>query len=251
MYIAGITGSIGSGKTTFAQFLADNAEKTKHFESWLVIAEVANVWRTQTKGHPASNDLQAINDWLHLLEPIATKICRVPVNYDQLAVSEAVLRDDPPRYAKLLEYLELVNQKPELQQGEITEESKETFRSILQWLGGYFEKHVQSGVWYDEIIRRVQSTKNIELATVGGVRFPADARRISQAGGVVIQIDRPSISTQDAAEVTERDRSLIVPDATIINDAGLPELRSVAALVWRNIAQDQLLTEYTASAVQA
>jgi len=251
MHIVGITGSIGSGKTTFARFLADNAEKSRHFESWLVIAEVANAWRAQTKKHPQSDDLQAINDWLRLLAPIGAKICRVPVKYEQLAVSEAVLRDDPPRYAKLLEYLELVHQRPGLQQGEITEESKEMFRSLLQWLGGYFEKHVQSGVWYDEIIRRVQSTKNIELATVGGVRFPADARRISQAGGVVIQIDRPSIVTKDASEVTERDRSLIVPDATIINDAGLPELRSVAALVWRNITQDQLLTEYSAAAVQA
>ena len=81
--------------------------------------------------------------------------------------------------------------------------------------------------------------------------FPGEARRIVSVGDSVICISRPSVSTQDATEITERERALIVPDTTIINDAGLPELLSVAALVWKDLRDSRLVTEYKSSSIQA
>jgi dephospho-CoA kinase len=42
MIILGMTGPIGHGKTTFADALSDLVPSTVHFESSLIIAEVAN-----------------------------------------------------------------------------------------------------------------------------------------------------------------------------------------------------------------
>lgn len=251
MQIVGVTGSIGSGKTTFAQFLADNAGRSKHFESWQLIAEVANAFRVSAPQHPASTDIEAINAWLQALPPIVAQVCHKPVEFEQIRLTAIKLREAPDNYAKLLQYLELMSAQPELQAVEITEVSKETFRSLLQWLGGYFVKTVGTGIWYDEIIRRIQNENNLDLATVGGVRFPGDARRVTHAGGSIISIDRPSIGTQDAAEITERERGLIVPDTTIVNDAGLSELRSTAACVWKDLVEAKPATEYTTSQIQA
>lgn len=251
MILVGITGSIGSGKTTFAQFLAEQTDRHAHFESWEVVAQVANELRTQKIPHPKADDVAAINAWLQCLPAIIEKICHKTADFHQIELSEAQLHQAPDNYTKLLEYLELMSAKPELQIGKITEASKETYRSILQWLGGYLVKTVGAGIWYDEIVRRIQSREDIDLATVGGVRFPGDARRIVSAKGSVICINRPSIAIKDATEITERERALIVPDATIINDAGLPELLSCAARVWKDLGAQQLLTEYTASEVQA
>lgn len=251
MIIVGVTGGIGSGKTTFAEFLATNTQKTKHFESWLVIAEVANAWRSAAPIHPDPQDFRAINDWLRPLSSIVTSVCNKPVEFDQLELTPERLKNAPDSYAKLLEYLELMLKCPELQKGQITQDSKETYRSLLQWLGGYFEKNVAAGTWYDEIVRRIQQTRDVDLATVGGVRFLGDARRIARAGGKIICIDRPDISLQDANEITEREQKLIVPDATVINDAGLPELGSVAAKIWKDLQKNQLVTEYITSKIQA
>ena len=110
-------------------------------------------------------------------------------------------------------------------------------------------KIMGSGIWYDELIRRAQSTPNVEHATIGGVRLPGEARRIVSAGGSVISIKHPDINTKDPNEITERERALIVPDTTIINNAGLPELLSVAALVYKDLQGSRLVTEYKASSI--
>jgi hypothetical protein len=251
MILVGVTGSIGSGKTTFSQYLAEQAGKSAHFESWQLVAEVANRLRQSTDQHPAANDIEAINAWLRALPPIVTEVCHKAVDFEQIRLTPAKLREAPDNYAKLLQYLEMITDQPDLQKGIIDDESKETFRSVLQWLGGYLVKTVGAGVWYDEIVRQIQDTPGIELATVGGVRFPGDARRIVNAGGSIICISRPEIGTMDANEITERERGLIVPDTTIVNDAGLPELLSCAAKVWKDLQSSQLVTEYVASRPQA
>lgn len=247
----GMTGSIGSGKTTFAEYLAEQTDRHAHFESWIVVAEVANKLRRATSQHPPATDTEAINSWLHILPSIVTEVCHKPVDFEQIRLTPTKLREAPDNYAKLLQYLELMTSQPHLQDDDITEETKAVFRSLLQWLGGYFVKTVGAGIWYDELISRVQNTESIDLATIGGVRFPGDARRVVSAGGRIICISRPDIVTQDASEITERERGLIVPDTTIINDAGLPDLLSCAAKLWKDLHNDCLVTTYTASKVQA
>lgn len=251
MILIGLTGSIGSGKSTFAQYLAEQTERHTHFESGLLIAEIANMLRQKANSSPSPTDIQAMNAWLEILPPIVEEVAHKTVEYKQLRITTTMLKEAPDNYVKLLDYLKLMQSRPELQNSQINDTNKETFRSLLQWLGGYLVKIVGSGIWYDELIRRAQASVDVELATIGGVRFPGEARRILSAGGSVICISRPSIGTKDATEITERERALIVPDTTIINDAGLPELLSVAALVWKDLRDSRLVTEYKSSSIQA
>ncbi len=251
MIILGLTGNIGSGKTTFAKFLVDIEAKSRHFESWQIIAEVANQLRKSHSQHPAPSDIAAINDWLSVLPEIVTKVCHKQVEPQQIIITADRLRQAPDSYAKLLEYLELMVDQPTLQTGSINEASKETFRSLLQWLGGYLVKTVGSGIWYDELISRLKLTPEIELATFGGVRFPGDARRIVEAGGQIIRVERPSIAAKDANEVTERERGLIVPDTVVVNNAGLTELQNCAVKLWKDLKHNRLAKRYLADRIQA
>lgn len=247
MIIVGLTGSIGSGKTTFAQFVAERAGKHAHFESWELVAEVANSLRASNDFSPVSSDTIAVNKWLEPLPGIIEQICHKKATLQQIALAEHKLTDSPDSFVKLFEYLDNMTNRPELLAQVITEENKETFRNILQWLGGYLVKTVGAGVWYDEIVRRIQAQPKLDLATVGGVRFPGDARRISQAGGKIILITRPSIEVQDAGEVTERERGLIEPDTTVINNSSLANLESCAHAVWTDLKAGKLASEYSAS----
>ncbi len=248
MILVGITGSIGSGKSTFAEFLSEQTDRHIHFESGQLIAEIANEFRKNSSQSPVSSDIDGINYWLRQLPPIVEQVTHKPLDYKQLVITPTKLKEAPANYAKLLEYLDYMATNPKYLDSQITDENKDLFRSLLQWIGGYLVKIIGSGVWYDELIRRAQHTPNIELATIGGVRFPGEARRVVSAGGSVISINRPSIDTKDPNEITERERGLIVPDTTIINDAGLPELLSVAALVYKDLQTSNLVTGYTASA---
>lgn len=244
MTIVGLTGSIGSGKTTFADFLAGQFDHAGHWESWQLIAEVAEALRAND--HPDPGNVDAINRWLAPLPGIIRKVCRKQVSFDHLTLDVAVKRD-APEYVKLFQYLELMQERPELAAGPITEDRKEGLRSILQWLGGYLAAKCGGDIWYGEIIRRVQAEPKLELATIGGVRFLADAACIKAAGGIIMAIERPGWASRDKADPTERERGQIQTDVTIYNYGSLDQLRQCAQKVAANIKSDMLLSKYRAS----
>jgi len=247
MTIVGLTGSIGSGKTTFADFLSGHDKSAAHWESWQLIAEVANALRRSSTTHPAPTDLAAINTWLEPLLAILKRVCHKVASFEAIELTEAGLASAPQNYDKLLEYLAAMQAKPALQKLTITEDNKETFRNILQWLGGYLVKTVGAGIWYDEIIRRIQASDGLVLATVSGVRFPGDARRIKLAGGSILEIQRPDIAIKDLQDLTERERSLIKPDAIIQNDGSLEQLERCASQVRKDSLNMRLAADYQAS----
>jgi hypothetical protein len=244
MVIVGLTGIIGSGKTTFADFLAEQFERAGHRESWQLIAEVAEALRSNP--HPDPDSIEAVNRWLEPLPGIVQKTCCKHVSFDDLKLNRAVKRASP-EYVKLFRYLELVQAQPELAAGPITEGRKEDLRNILQWLGGYLAAKCGGDIWYGEIIRRIQAEPELELATIGGVRFLADAACIKDAGGVVIAIERAGWASRDTADPTERERTRIKVDTTVYNDGSLEQLRRCAQKVASDIKRQALPAEYRAS----
>lgn len=246
MIIVGLTGNIGSGKTTFADFLAEQFEHAGHWESWQLIAEVAEALRLNQ--HPDPGSMEAINRWLEPLPGVIRKACHKQVSFSDLQLGRAVKRDSP-EYIKLFQYLELVRARPELAAGLITESRKEDVRSILQWLGGYLAAKCGGDIWYGEIIRRVQVEPKLGLATIGGVRFLADAACIKGAGGMIMAIERPGWASRDKSDPTERERSRIQVDSTIYNDGSLDQLRRCAQKVASDIKGQTLLPNYRASEI--
>lgn len=247
MIIAGLTGGIGHGKTTFADLLAGQSGHARHVESSELIAEIATSLRSEQLNHPAPDDISAINTWLAPLAEIVRLQVHASIDPADLTLTTKRLAEHPEYFDKLFEYLRQVQTQPSLASVEITNETKEAFRPLLQWLGGYLVIMVGPGVWYDEIIRRIGHLRQVDLVTIGGVRYPGDAERIRNAGGYIVAIERPGQATQDATDLTERQRSLITPDATVINDASLAALATCAQQVHTDLGLRQLQKRYLAS----
>jgi hypothetical protein len=244
--IAGLTGGIGHGKTTFASLLAARSRAAIHFESWEIVAEVATALKDDVAVHPEADDLEAINEWLLVLPEIVEVVAHVKLSYLDIKVTPERIAEHPEYFEKLFEYLRAVTVTPALGQTAITAETKEDFRPLLQWLGGYLVAKGGPGVWYDEIIRRIGHARSggCDLVTVGGVRYPGDAERLRNAGGLILEISRPSQPTQDQQDITERERRLIEPDSLIINASTLTDLESCAQTVYDDMVMRRLKPEY-------
>lgn len=250
MIIVGLTGGIGHGKTTFAGLLAAQAHTHKHWESWEVVAEVANALRHENPHHPSPDNIAGINAWLAPLPDIIATLMHCHADFTQIALTEQKLVEHPLHFKKLIEYLELMQAQPELQSGDISADTRLQFRMLLQWLGGYLVKTVEEGIWYDEIVRRIHlaGSTDLELATVGGVRFPGDAERLRNAGGFIIEIRRPNYGEADKADLTERERKLITAETVVVNDGTLEQLERCAVKVYDDLRTRNLAASYQAAA---
>ena len=175
------------------------------------------------------------------------------ITFADLKLTPERLKQHPERFDKLLEYLRLMQNQPELANLDITDETKDIYRSLLQWLGGYMVIKAGSGVWYNELLRRIAhlQSSGYDLVTVGGVRYPADAERLRNAGGVIICINRPGLPERDSRDITERDRSLIEPDSIVINDGSLEELARCSEIVYHDLLLHQLQPQYSAQTITA
>lgn len=249
MIIAGLTGGIRHGKTTFANLLALQSKSSHHFESWELVAEVAAALRAETHVHPSAGNIAAINEWLYPLADLVNLHVHANVSFEDLKLTDELVQAYPEHYTKLFEYLQLIEADPSLADTDITADTKETFRPLLQWLGGYLVAKVGSGVWYDELVRRIAHLRSsgYNLVTVGGVRYPGDAERIRNAGGVIICIERPDLPQQDAQDLTEREREAIQSDAIIVNNATISQLETCARQVYHDLSMRQLQPKYLAS----
>ncbi|HET9173694.1 MAG TPA: hypothetical protein VFN56_00255 [Candidatus Saccharimonadales bacterium] len=249
MIIVGLTGGIGHGKTTLAKFLSSHATRYVHMESSDLIMEVANAFRQQHEYLPDSNNIADINRWLSPLPSIIEEIVHCKTNLTNISVSMHDLQSSPDSYEKLIEYLQLMLKRPALRTVKISQSNKQLFRCLLQWLGGYLVKKVDQGIWYNEIIRRTQvyAREGVDLITIGGVRFPGDAKRVQRAGGYVIAVNRPAVKEVDIHEVTERERELIKPDVVVINDGSLERLQKVSDRLYLDLKTHHIQPCYKAS----
>ena len=249
MRIIGITGAIGHGKTTLAEAFLKAEPSSVHLESFYVIAEVADALHAKLAEPPLPDDLVAINKWLTSLPKILEKILHLDYQPSPVIVETADIHADPAAYEKLFAHIRLLRDRPELAKQEITNANKQNYRSILQWLGGYVSTRIDARAWYQELVRRAHKAAEdgVELVIVGGVRFPNDASVLREAGGKILKIQRPGLDQADIQDPTERERELVEPDSTIINNGTVEDLYARAATVLTDLRAERLAPEYHAA----
>ena len=249
--ILGITGDIGSGKTTFAQLLCDMAPSHATYETSELIAEVAEDFNRALSGEfafeTASSNIELVNQALiWFIESISEKLHRDEVTWNQLAITQHQLVARPELFEKLLSYLTLVKKQTQLLDQRITNENKETYRPLLQWIGGYLVAKVGNTIWYDEIFRRVAlHDDDKDLVVIGGVRYPSDAISIREHDGLVVGLLRSGLSA-DRTDVTESSRNDIKPDIIVHNNGTLDELRNAAERLWNDLSVSSPKQNYNA-----
>ena len=247
MVIIGISGDIGSGKSTFARALTEAEPASIHLESSDLIAETANRLFKANEGVavPDPDNLEALNMWLAPLHEILSSLRPVMLSGDIFVVTADKQAENHSHYQKLVQFL--ADFKESDSGGhKITKANKEEYRPILQWLGGFVATMVSGRFWYQELIDRAQS-KPLKLAVLGGVRFVDDARCIHDAGGIIVRIDRPALTTRDKADITEKERSEIDYDTVVANDGSPEDLQEIAAKLIQDIGNGRLKSSYKAT----
>lgn len=250
MILLGITGPIGHGKSTLAQFLHDIEPSSQTMETWRVVAEVAEPWKAKLAGKVMTSDLLNIHEWLESLPAIVQQTLQIKIDPKLLAFTLDDVEQHRADYQKLFDFLDAVRKDPNLLTQPITDANKPSFRAILQWVGGYFVTHVDKGIWYDEIVRRARKAEaaGCQLYIVGGVRFVSDAEILKQAGGTIVNIVRPDQQEQDLSDPTERERRLIQADTIVINNSSLDDLKRCAQQLYVDCQNNALKPEYKAKA---
>lgn len=230
--LLGITGAIGSGKTTFADFLAEAEPSHRIFETWHVVGEIATAFNQAVKAELefeiSKNNLDLANQALIWLPDAISEYLHFDLVWNQLAITKRGMLENAALYEKLWTYLDLVRKNPKLLSATITSENKETYRPILQWIGGYLVAKASKTIWYDEIFRRIDlREKDTNLVIINGVRYPSDAEVVRLHGGKIVEIQRPSTNV-DLGDPTESARGEIEADIIVENQGAVDDLAKKA-----------------------
>lgn len=252
MLLIGMSGPIGHGKTTFANELAKLVPTTRHLESSMVVAEVANALHGALNKIPDPYDVQALNNWLRSLPAILLETVHVHTTFDDIKLDQASIERHPIEYQKLILHVENLQRRPELIKEQITRENKETYRPFLQFLGGYLVHKVDSGIWYNEIVRRVYKAQaeGCELCIVGGLRFPTDAAILRTAGAIIVKVYRPGHLQNDMLDPTERERENIPVDCTVMSNGQINDVEAFAKIFLDDLRANQLQQLYQTKPTQ-
>ena len=254
MHILGITGPIGHGKSALITAMQQAEPSSVHAESSDIIIQVADMLNKELHALPnlivGYTDPQSCQTWLDIALPRAIRhISSVSFDINKLIIGDA--GTDPALFATLDLYMRTVRQQPLLLERPITSETKELYRPFLQWIGGYVTTRLGCSLWYEELIARsrVSEASGCQLYIIGGVRFLADATVLRRACGAILSIERSGVKVQDIIDPTEDQRSQILTDSTIYNDAGLAELQRLGETIATDIRAATLRQSYRASSV--
>lgn len=250
MITIGITGPIGHGKSTFAKTLLEREKQSVHVESSMIISDVANQWLDLLPEELIANpyDLKLLNLWLAALAEVVSSQLRL-VDYKDLEITEQDLKKQPEVYERLFMFVDLIKQGMIKRGTSITEENKDRYRSLLQWLGGYLVRNVHKEIWYGKIEEDIKEAESSgkKLFIAGGVRFPSDANVLRRSNGIIVQVMRKGLIARDSGEFTEASRNKIHIDCNIISDSDVEALVEASNTIYDDILRNNLLSEYRTS----
>lgn len=248
--LLGITGAIGSGKTTFAAYLGDAVEDHAHYETWQVVAQIASTFNQALLAELAyettESDLELANQVLIWLPDAISENLHHDVVWNQLAITAHDTRSHPEQHHKLFDYIKMARKNPAILSVQLTTENKDLYRPILQWLGSYLVVKLSKTIWYDELLRRIQlRNPTTSLVTIGGVRYASDAASVRQAGGKIIKVSRPGEAKSN--DITGSELAIITPDITVKNDGTLAQLETLAETLVNDLASGNPQKIYNAA----
>lgn len=250
MIVIGITGPIGHGKSTFAKTLLKREKLSVHEESSMIISEVANQWLDLLPEDLITNpyDLKVLNLWIAALAEVVSEQLRL-IDYKDVEITAEALEKDPEGYERLFMFIDNIKQGMIERGVSITEENKDRYRSLLQWLGGYLVKKIDKEIWYGKIEENILEAEGSgkKLFIAGGIRFPSDAEVIRRNGGIIIQVMRKGLIVRDSGEFTESQRNKIHIDCNIVSDAGVEALVEASNSIYDDILSNTLMAEYQTS----
>lgn len=238
--LLGITGNIGSGKTTFSLFLGELVQNHAVHETNVPIIEVANrfnqLLEAELNFETTDDDMELVNQALIWMPDVLTEHLHFDTTWSHLALTPKEQRAHPKLYEKLFVYLAAVRGNPKLVERSITSQNKSDYRPLLQWLGGYFVAKLSPTIWYNELFRRIDlHDSRCDLIIINGLRYPDDAAILRSRSGRVIAIERPD-SLVNSSDITETERHAITPDIIVRNNGSLDQLQKTATHLWNDIA---------------
>ena len=250
MIVLGMTGPIGHGKSTFAKAITQLEPSCTHYESSLIIGEVVNALHASTSTLPSRDDIDSINDWLKPLPAILLSTVHAKCSYEQIKLDIEQVQSHPVEYEKLFLHIDNLHRQPDLLKQQVAKDNKEAYRPILQWFGGYLVKKIDPGIWYKEIVRRIQADQEggHKVCIVGGLRYPNDANLLRTIGAKIVKVYRPGHLQYDMQDPTERERDSIPVDSTIVSNGTVDDVKKCAAQVLEDIKNDGLQRIYYAAA---
>ncbi|PID32423.1 hypothetical protein CR970_00675 [Candidatus Saccharibacteria bacterium] len=249
MNIVGLTGAIGHGKSAIANALQHYDSQALHLETNMPIMELANALQNDLISMQVSSSPEFVASWL----------CNLPIHIDRYmhdtVLPEDVcptiqdLRENTDQHQKLFTYLETMQANPDLVGATIDADNKETYRPLLQWIGGYMIRRLGLLVWVGEIMERVRDyqANGGTLAIIGGLRSQPEANLVRDAGGVVVYVRRPDTPERDTSDATEVTRKAITHDAMVINNGTLQQLDACALQLLQDIRAGKVQATYDAA----
>jgi energy-coupling factor transporter ATP-binding protein EcfA2 len=248
--LIGITGAIGSGKSTVAEFLGQLVQNHAHYEMSGPIVEVANrfnqLLEAELNFETTDTDIELVNQVLIWIPDVISEHLHRDVTWTQLAINPKDMRIHPELYEKLLIYIARVRENPAVAEKTITTENKNDYRDLLQWIGGYFMTKISPIVWTEEVFRRIDIHEQFrELILFSGIRSLSNAESVRQHKGRILRVTRPD-EQKVVNDITEAERDQIMPDITVVNNGSLAQLQLVLENVWNDIAAGKPKKEYKA-----
>ncbi len=217
------------------------------FETSEVISEAATMLCAYFEESDVdNNDAKSINKWLTHLPDILSTVLQRPINDSLFTIDESYIGSKVPEYAKLWEFITWAKAHPAKTHVPITQANKAEYRPLLQWIGGYCVENIDPIIWNSELIRRANqaSVEGKKLCILGGIRFVAEAENVTKSGGVIVEVIRPHLQSQDVTDPTERQRNLIHPNTIVRNDGTMEDLVHKVQHLYRDICEDKLATVY-------
>lgn len=224
----GLTGAIKHGKSTIAAHLAHLEHSSVALEPSLLITEVADAMHANIPRPIDPSDIDWVNTWLAELPDILRTVVRIDTTVDAVQITPRGVNENPLEFQKLFAHTAALSQNTAELTKPITPQTKEMQRPFLQWLGGYTVMNIDPGIWYNELLRRAESS-DTKLRIIGGLRFKSDELLLRDAGAYIVKVVRPDAPEIDLSDPTERERESIKADTVITNNGSVVQLKATTS----------------------